>query len=84
MNQNWTDLDKDGRRLNRIIRQLESKIKNETKDEMKLAYIDRIIKCTHEKSQLAQIVLGVKEVLKEAKKRLIISTSNKFTAIHNQ
>ena len=77
-------MDKDGRRLNRIIRQLESKIKNETKDEMKLAYIDRIIKCTHEKSQLAQIVLGVKEVLKEAKKRLIISTSNKFTAIHNQ
>ena len=70
MNQNWTDLNKDGRRLNRIIRQLESKIKNESNDEMKLAYIDRIIKCTHEKSQLAQIVLGVKELLKEAKKRM--------------
>ena len=70
MNQNWTDLYKDGRRLNRIIRLLESKIKNETSDEMKLAYIDRIIKCTHEKSQLAQTVLGVKELLKEAKKKL--------------
>jgi hypothetical protein len=70
MSDNWTDLNKDGRRLNRIIRQLESKIKNETNDEMNLAYIDRLIKCTHEKSQLAQIVLGVKEVLKEAKKRL--------------
>ena len=70
MNDSWTDLNKDGRRLNRIIRQLESKIKNETNDEMNLAYIDRLIKCTHEKSQLAQVVLGVKEVLKEAKKRL--------------
>jgi len=59
-----------GRRLNRIIRQLESKIKHETKDEMNLAYIDRLTKCTHEKSQLAQIVLGVKEALKEAKKKL--------------
>ena len=64
----WTI--KDRRRLDPIIRQLESKIKNETNDEMKLAYIDRIIKCTHKKSQLAQIVLGVKEVLKEAKKRM--------------
>jgi len=63
-------LNKDGRRLNRIIRHLESKIKHETSDEMKLAYIDRIIKATHEKSQLAQIVLGVKEVLKEAKKSM--------------
>jgi len=70
MNTNWTDLNKDGRRLNRIIRQLKTRLKNETKDEMKLAYIDRIIKCTHEKSQLAQTVLGVREVLKEAKKKL--------------
>ena len=70
MEQNWTDLNKDGRRLNRIIRQLESKIKHEASDEMKLAYIDRIIKCTHEKFQLAQTVLGVKEILKEGKKRL--------------
>ena len=53
MEQNWADLNKDGRRLNRIIRQLESKIKNETNDEMKLTYIDRLIKCTHEKVHLA-------------------------------
>ena len=70
MEQTWTDLNKDGRRLNRIIRQLESKIKNESSDELQLAYIDRIIKCTHEKSQLTQTVLGVKELLKEAKKKL--------------
>jgi len=69
MNQNWTDLDKDGRRLNRIIRQLESKIKNEANDELKLAYIDRLIKCTHEKSQLAQLALEVNKVLKDARKR---------------
>jgi len=69
MSTDWTDLNTDGRRLNRIIRQLETKIKNETNDDMKLAYIDRLIKCTHEKSQLAQLVLGVQEVLREAKKR---------------
>ena len=73
MEQNWTDLNKDGLRLNRIISQLESKIKNESNDEMKLAYIDRIIKCIHEKSQIVQIVLGVKEILKEAKQRSKIS-----------
>ena len=52
-----------------VYKQLESKIKNKTNDEMKLVFIDRLIKCTHEKSQLAQVVLGVNEVLKEAKKR---------------
>jgi len=70
MEQNWTDLNKDGRRLNRIIRQLETKIKNEQNDEMKLAYIDRIIKCTHEKVQIAHVILGVNEILKESRKRL--------------
>jgi len=69
MNQNWTDLNKDGRRLNRIIRQLETKIKNEANDEMKLAYVDRLIKCTHEKTHLAEIVLEVNKVLKEARQR---------------
>ena len=69
MSENWTDLYKDGRRLNRIIRMLETKIRTETNDELKLAYIDRIIKCTHEKTQLVNIVLGVDELLKEGKKR---------------
>ena len=70
MGENWTDLYKDGRRLNRIIRLLESKIKNETNDEMTLAYIDRLIKVTHEKVQLANTVLEVRGILKENKKRL--------------
>ena len=71
MEQTWTDLNKDGRRLNRIIRKLESKIKNEiTNDELKLAYVDRLIKVTHEKVWVANIVLGVREILKEAKKKI--------------
>ena len=70
MSDNWLDLYRDGRRLNRIIRQMETRLKNETDDSICLALIDRIIKCTHEKSQLAQIVLGVKELLKEGKKRM--------------
>ena len=69
MSDNWLDLYRDGRRLNRIIRQMETKLKNETDNDVALAFIDRIIKCTHEKVQIAQVVLGVKEILKEAKQK---------------
>ena len=70
MSDDWTDLYKDGRRLNRIIRQMETRLKNETNDDVILALIDRIIKCTHEKTQITHVVLGVKEILKESKNRL--------------
>jgi len=70
MSDNWLDLYKDGRRLNRIIRQMETRLKNKTDDDICLALIDRIIKCTHEKAQIVNVVLGVKEVLKESKRRL--------------
>lgn len=70
MSDNWLDLYRDGRRLNRIIRQMESRLKNETDDVIRLALIDRIIKCTHEKAQIVNVVLGVKECLKDGKKRL--------------
>ena len=70
MSDNWLDLYRDGRRLNRIIRQMESRLKNETEDDVCFALIDRIIKCTHEKAQIAHVVLGVKECLKESKRRL--------------
>jgi len=49
---------------------MESRLKNETDDNICLALIDRIIKCTHEKAQIAHVVLGVKEILKESKRRL--------------
>jgi hypothetical protein len=49
---------------------MESRLKNETDDDICLALIDRIIKCTHEKAQIIHVVLDVKEILKESKKRL--------------
>jgi len=67
--QNWTDLNVDGRRLNKIIRDMNSKLHKETLDDLtRLAYIDRLIKATHEKSQLAQLILEVKDILKQAQK----------------
>ena len=72
MGENWADLYRDGRRLNRIIRILESKIKQEKNDEIKLACIDRLIKTTHEKVLIVNMVLGVQDILKEAKKHQFV------------
>ena len=69
MSDNWLDLYRDGHRLNRIIRQMESKLKNEDDDDICLALIDRIIRCTHEKAQIVNVVFGVKECLKESKQK---------------
>jgi len=48
---------------------MESKIKSETNDELKLTYISRLLKATHEKVRVAPIVLGVREIIKEGKKK---------------
>lgn len=64
----WADLNKDGRRLERIIRHMDRKQKNCTDPELQFAYIDRIIKATNSKVNIAEIVLNVKQTLKEAQK----------------
>ena len=48
----------------------EQTVLTKLKQQDSVALIDRIIKCTHEKVQIAHVVLGVKEILKEGKKRL--------------
>lgn len=70
----WSDLNRDGRRLEGIIKQMHTKQKNEAaKDEpdtqLQFAYIDRLVKLTNLKVHVAETVLGVNEVLKQAKKQ---------------
>lgn len=70
LKQNWTDLNKDGRRMDQIIRLCMTQFKKkENPYEMKLAFLDRLIKATQTKEKLAITVLGVRAVLEEAKKR---------------
>ena len=66
----WTDLNLHGRRLNRIIRRLEKKMK-ETKD------IDKAVRCanaisitTREIVSIAKLHLGIEEVLKKHEKHI--------------
>ena len=70
LKQNWTDLNKDGRRMDRIIRKCMSEFTSKTKgDDYKLAYLDRLLKATVTKQSLAITVLGVKKSLEDARKR---------------
>lgn len=70
-NTGWADLNKDGRRLEKIIKQMDTKLNKTTNTDLQFGYIDRLIKCTHEKVNIAEIVLNVKATLKEAKKQKI-------------
>ena len=63
---NWSDLNRDGRRLEAIIKQMNTKYWKlvDTKPELAFTYFDRILKATHEKVAISNIVLGVKQLLK--------------------
>ena len=61
---NWSDLNRDGRRLEAIIKDMDTKYWKSKDFEMKFAYVDRMIKATHEKALLVDRVLGVKKLLK--------------------
>ena len=68
----WDNPDKEGRRLEKIIRLCETEItKNLQYDnhDMILAYIDRLIKATAQKEKLADIVLGINHLRKLAEKK---------------
>jgi len=69
----WTNLAEDGRRLNKVIHFCDAVIfdkrnKGLSKD-LKLAYIDRLIKATESKSKLVEIVFGIKTSIKRAKEQ---------------
>jgi len=66
----WTNLNEDGRRLNRIIKQMNTKQKKAGLDpSLRFAYIDRLVKLTALKVTIVETVLNVEGVLKTAKKQ---------------
>jgi len=70
LKQNWTDLNKDGRRMDKIIRICMSEFTKKDRDmDTKLSYLDRALKATAMKEKLAVTVLGVRQALQEANKR---------------
>ena len=71
-NTGWSDLNNDGRRLERILKSCESQANTYFEKgnyEMYFSFIDRIIKVTPVKATIARYVLGVDELLKDAKKK---------------
>lgn len=66
----WLDLNQDGRRLNRIIKQMYSKAQKAEDPALEMAYIDRAIKATNSKFSIAEEVLGIKAILQESRKSL--------------
>jgi hypothetical protein len=67
----WTNLNADGRRLERIIKLCETNIINiKGDDDLILAYIDRLIKATNQKSHIVDLVLGISHLRKVAEKQL--------------
>ena len=71
MTSDWTDITADGRKLNRIINHMYTKILKTDDDYLKLAYIDRLIKAINSKVPLAFIMLGLDTVIRKAKKAKI-------------
>lgn len=71
MKNSWTNLNLDGRRLERIIKLCETKIGNNlNNDDLALAYIDRLIKASHQKERVADLVMGISHLRKIAEKKL--------------
>jgi len=65
---NWSDLNRDGRRMERIIKDMNTKLWKCQNPELALSYADRLFKATHTKIMIVDRVLGVKKLLKEADK----------------
>jgi len=70
MTNSWDDIYTDGRRLEKIIRFCETMIfKKNIDEQLKLSYIDRMIKVTHQKVEIVDKVLGVEFIVKNGTKR---------------
>lgn len=76
-NNSWTNLNNDGRRLERIIKLCETNISNamgdnpdQTDHDLVLAYIDRLVKATTQKSHVVDLVMGISHLRKIAEKKL--------------
>jgi len=68
MNMSWANLYIDGRRINRIIRYLETKMKKATDDDKIIKYANSIAFLTGKKLEIADRVLGINHILKIAER----------------
>ena len=69
--QNWTDLNRDGKRLDKVIKICYRRIIDSTEQSdpnVILGYINALNRTTHEKTNLVTTVLGVKQALEDYKK----------------
>ncbi len=64
MTHSWHDLYTDGKRLNRIIRYLETKMKKATDDDKIIRYANSIAFLTGKKVEIVDKVLGVEHIVK--------------------
>ena len=71
----WHDLYTDGRRLNRIIRYLETKMKKATDDDKIIRYANSIAFLTGKKVEIVDKVLGVEHIIKNSEKN--------YNKVHN-
>ncbi len=63
----WTNLDLDGKRLNRIIRILETRLKKCQEDDKIIQYCNSIGYITLQKVSIAKIYLGIEDAIKQHK-----------------
>ena len=79
--QDWTDLFVDGRRLNRIIRILEKRMKKTEDDDKVIRYANCICMLTREKVNISNYVLEVKNLIKDGRK-LLSTPQNERNSCH--
>jgi len=72
MTNSWSDIFIDGRRLEKTIRFCETMIfKQDIDEQLKLSYIDRMIKATRQKVEIVKIELDLEFLLGKGKQRHI-------------
>ena len=64
----WSDLNRDGRRLEALIKMCNSHVHSELDHARKLGYLDRLIKLTHQKTEIVEIIMGMKGMLAKLEK----------------
>jgi len=70
MGENWSDIYRDGIRLEKIIKFCGTMIfKKDIDEQLKLSYIDRMIKSIHQKLEIAKIRFDIEGIVKSYKKK---------------
>lgn len=68
VNSKWSDLNKDGRRLEGTIKRLNTEFCKTKDPHLMISFSEAVVRTTKAKVEIARIVLGVDKILKEAEK----------------